>query len=254
VRKTALGEAAEKAGKKAAKRSGDSAVAKLTEMVGGVRRFRSEPPLLVRVPDDEHDRVVHDFAPVYAEYLATLSPERVALLGRFSFTDIAHKVVGVGSVGTRAIALLMQSGDGEPLILQIKQAQQSVLEPYTGTSKYRESGKRVVVGQKVMQATGDPFLGWCRTGGEEDLDFYIRQLRDMKGSIETVGLTPEALKIYGQVCGAVLARAHARAGSSSLIAGYLGEDATFEEAVADFAVAYSALNDRDYAALKASMA
>lgn len=103
-----------------------------------------------------------------------------------------------------------------------------------------------------MQATGDPFLGWCRTGGEEPLDFYVRQLRDMKGSIETVGLSPEALLIYAQICGAVLARAHARSGSSSLISGYLGPDETFEEAVADFGIAYAGINQTDYERLKAT--
>ncbi len=253
LRKTALGEAAAKAGKKAHKRSGDSAVAKLTGMVDGRRRFLDDPPLVVRVPDSDRERVTVELAGIYAQYLATVGPDRIALLGRFSFVDIAHKVVGVGSVGTRAIALLMESGDGEPLILQIKQAQQSVLEPYTGASRFPEAGKRVVVGQRVMQATGDPFLGWCRTTGEEELDFYVRQLRDMKGSIETVGLTPDALGIYAEICGAVLARAHARSGSSSLISGYLGDDETFEEAVADFAVGYSALNTHDYERLKATM-
>lgn len=253
VKDTDLGKAAKAAGKKATKRSGDSAVAKLTEVVDGDRRFLNDPPLLVRVPDDDRDRVIGDLAEIYAQYLATLSPDRISLLTRFSFDDVAHKVVGVGSVGTRAIVLLMSSGDEEPLILQIKQAQQSVLEPYTGASRFSEAGRRVVAGQRVMQATGDPFLGWCRSVGAESLDFYVRQLRDMKGSIETVGLTPEALVIYSRICGAVLARAHARSGSSSLIAGYLGEDDTFEESLADFGVAYSALNSHDYAALKATV-
>lgn len=254
VKDTALGKAAKEAGKKASKRSGDSAVAKLTEVVDGDRRFLDDPPLLVRVPEDDRDRVIADLSEIYAQYLATLAPDRISLLTRFSFDDVAHKVVGVGSVGTRAIVLLMSSGDEEPLILQIKQAQQSVLEPYTSASRFSESGRRVVVGQRVMQATGDPFLGWCRSVGAESLDFYVRQLRDMKGSIETVGLTPEALAIYARICGAVLARAHARSGSSSLIAGYLGEDNTFEEAVADFGQAYSALNSHDYQALRASLA
>ncbi len=253
VKDTALGKAAKEAGKKASKRSGDSAVAKLTEVVDGKRRFLSDPPLVVRVSDDDRDRVISELAEIYAQYLATLSPDRIALLGRFSFDDVAHKVVGVGSVGTRAIVLLMSSGDEEPLILQIKQAQQSVLEPYTGASRFSEAGRRVVTGQKVMQATGDPFLGWCRSVGAESLDFYVRQLRDMKGSIETVGLTPEALNIYARICGAVLARAHARSGSSSLIAGYLGEEDTFEEALADFGEGYSALNDHDYGALQATI-
>ncbi len=253
VKKTALGKTAEKAGKKAASRSGDSAVAKLTEVVDGKRRFLSDPPLLVRVHEDDRDRVNLEMADIYAQYLATLPPDRIALLTRFSFLDIAHKVVGVGSVGTRAIALLMESGDHEPLILQIKQAQQSVLEPYTSASRLQSAGQRVVVGQRVMQATGDPFLGWCQAQGGDTVDFYVRQLRDMKGSIETVGLSPEALQVYAQICGSVLARAHARSGSSSLITGYLGEDETFEEAVTDFAVAYSAINTQDFTALRATL-
>lgn len=253
VRSTALGKTAEKAGKKAAKRGGDSAVAKLTEVVDGQRRFLSDPPLLVRVPDDERGDVVEKLADLYAYYLATLPADRTVLLSRFSFIDIAHKVVGVGSVGTRAIVMLMQSGDREPLILQIKQAQQSVLEPYTGASRFTEHGRRVVVGQRVMQATGDPFLGWTRTTGEESLDFFVRQLRDMKGSIETVGLTPDALDVYARICGAVLARSHARGGSASLITGYLGEGEAFEEAMADFGTGYSALNAHDYEALKATL-
>jgi uncharacterized protein (DUF2252 family) len=254
VRNTSLGKAAEKAGKKAGKRTGDSAVAKLTETVDGRRRFRADPPLVVPVPDADVDRVERELAEIYAQYLTTLPADRISLLLRFSFRDIAHKVVGVGSVGTRAIVVLMESGDGEPLILQVKQATTSVLEPYLGASRFPESGKRVVVGQRVMQATGDPFLGWCHSFGEHPFDFYVRQLRDMKGSIETVGLDPDALRIYGQICAAVLARAHARGGNPSLITGYLGDDETFEQAVADFAMGYSAFNSADYAALRATMA
>ena len=253
VRNTALGKAAEKAGKKAEKRSRDSAVAKLTEVVDGRRRFLADPPLLVPVAHDDRDDVVANLAELYAQYLGTLPPDRIALLTRFSFVDIAHKVVGVGSVGTRAIVLLLTSGDGEPLILQIKEAQKSVLEPYTGASRFTEAGRRVVTGQRVMQATGDPFLGWSRSVGAESVDFYVRQLRDMKGSIETVGLTPEALNIYARICGSVLARAHARSGGASVITGYLGHEDTFDEAIADFAVTYSDLNTHDYTALKATL-
>ena len=253
VRNTALGKAAEKAGKKAEKRSRDSAVAKLTEVVDGRRRFLADPPLLVPVAHDDRDDVVANLAELYAQYLGTLPPDRIALLTRFSFVDIAHKVVGVGSVGTRAIVLLMTSGDGEPLILQIKEAQQSVLERYTGASRFTEAGRRVVTGQRVMQATGDPFLGWSRSVGAESVDFYVRQLRDMKGSIETVGLTPDALNIYARICGSVLARAHARSGNASLISGYLGDEDTFDEAISDFAIGYSDLNTHDYGALKATL-
>jgi len=253
VRNTSLGKAAEKAGKKAEKRGRDSAVAKLTEVVDGRRRFLSDPPLLVPVRHEDREDVVANLAELYAQYLGTLPPDRIALLTRFSFVDIAHKVVGVGSVGTRAIVLLMTSGDGEPLILQIKEAQQSVLERYTGASRFTEAGRRVVTGQRVMQATGDPFLGWSRSVGAESVDFYVRQLRDMKGSIETVGLTPDALNIYARICGSVLARAHARSGNASLISGYLGDEDTFDEAISDFAIGYSDLNTHDYGALKATL-
>lgn len=254
VRQTSLGKAAEKAGKKAGRRTGDSAVAKLTEVVDGKRQFRPDPPLVVRVPDEDRERVERDFAEIYARYLATLPPDRIALLMQFSYLDIAHKVVGVGSVGTRAIAVLLESGDKDPLILQFKQAGQSVLENYLTPSNFSESGKRVVVGQRVMQIVGDPFLGWCRSTGDHPFDFYGRQLRDMKGSIETVGLSPDALQVYARICGAVLARAHARGGDPSKITGYLGEEATFDEAVADFAMGYADLNERDYEALKATLA
>lgn len=229
-------------------------MAKLTEVVDGKRQFRPDPPLVVRVPDEDRERVERDFAEIYARYLATLPPDRIALLMQFSYLDIAHKVVGVGSVGTRAIAVLLESGDKDPLILQFKQAGQSVLENYLTPSNFSESGKRVVVGQRVMQTVGDPFLGWCRSTGDHPFDFYGRQLRDMKGSIETVGLSPDALQVYARICGAVLARAHARGGDPSKITGYLGEEATFDEAVADFAMGYADLNERDYEALKATLA
>lgn len=253
VKDSALAKAAEKAGKKAQKRGGDSAVVRLTGTKGNQRHFIADPPLVVPVADDDRDRVIGELSQLYAHYLSTLPADRVLLLSRFSFRDIAHKVVGVGSVGTRAIVLLLESGDGEPLILQIKQAQQSVLEPYTADSKFSEAGRRVVVGQRLMQATGDPFLGWARSVGAESLDFYVRQLRDMRGSIETVGLSPEALTLYGTLCGAVLARAHARAGSAPLISGYLGTDDTFDQALADFGLAYSPINDHDFGMLKATL-
>ena len=157
-----------------------------------------------------------------------------------------------GSVGTRALVLLLESGDGEPLLLQVKQANESVLEPYLGASVFDNHGKRVVVGQRVMQTTGDPFLGWAK-GTQAMGDFYVRQLKDMKGSIDVTLLDKEGLIGYGQVCGAVLARAHARAGDASLVTGYLGESTDFDEAVADFSMAYAQINASDHAALVASI-
>lgn len=252
LRKSSLGKATAKASRKSRTRTGDSAVLKLTEVVDGQSRFRSEPPLLVPVPNSKMDEVIAEVAPIYAQYLATLPADRVSLLIRYSFLDLARKVVGVGSVGTRALVMLLASGDGDQLVLQIKQANTSVLAPYLGASRFDNEGKRVVIGQRVLQATGDPFLGWCRGGEDAPFDFYVRQLRDMKGGIEASELDVEGLNDYGLVCGAVLARAHARAGDAAMISGYLGEDDQFDQAVADFAVAYASITDQDHAALVAA--
>jgi hypothetical protein len=251
--KTSLRQATIKASEKSRKSNTDSAAQKLTEVVGGKRRFRSDPPLLAPVPEAEFDDVVHRLSPVYEEYLRTMQPDRIALLAKYSFVDIAHKVVGVGSVGTRAIVLLVESGDKEPLLLQIKQANASVLEPYLGASRFDNAGKRVVYGQRVMQAAGDPLLGWTRGSSESSPDYYVRQLKDMKASIEVELLDKEGLIGYGQVCGAVLARAHARAGDASIISGYLGEGEEFDDAVAEFSLAYAKINESDHAALVAAI-
>jgi uncharacterized protein (DUF2252 family) len=195
-------------------------------------------------------------AQTFRRYLSTLPPDRAVLLLRYSFVDLAHKVVGVGSVGTRALVMLLESGDAEPLILQIKQANASVLAGYVeagpllGTQEQeRHEGRRVVAGQRLMQATGDPFLGWTRGDAHAPVDFYVRQLRDMKGSFDLETLAGEDLAVYGQLCGAVLARAHARAGDASLLSGYLGETDEFDEALGDFSVAYADRTDADHAAL-----
>jgi uncharacterized protein (DUF2252 family) len=247
--KSTLRKATIKASNKSRRSTSETAVLKLTEVVEGQRRFRSDPPILTPVPPDEFDDVVARFAPVYEDYLRTLPADRIALLAKFGFVDMAHKVVGVGSVGTRALVLLLESGDGEPLLLQVKQANASVLEPYLGASVFDHAGKRVVIGQRVMQSTGDPFLGWTRGRQHEHNDFYVRQLKDMKASIDVPLLDKDGLAQYGRVCGAVLARSHARAGDPSTITGYLGESEEFDTAVADFAVAYATLNASDHAAL-----
>jgi uncharacterized protein (DUF2252 family) len=252
--KSSLRKATIKASDKAGKSTSASAVLKLTEVVDGRRRFQSDPPLLTPVPDRELDDVLDRFAAVYGDYLATLPADRIALLAHYSFVDIAHKVVGVGSVGTRAIVLLLESGDGEPLLLQIKQANASVLAPYLGQSAFDNEGKRVVIGQRMMQAAGDPFLGWTRGSAKTPHDFYVRQLKDMKGSIEVELLDKEGMVGYGRVTGAVLARAHARTGDASLVSGYLGESTAFDDAVAEFSMAYASVNERDHAALVASIA
>ena len=248
--KTELAKAARQARKKSRTRTSDTATEKLTERGPEGRQFRTEPPILVRVGDDRREEVVARLTSLYTKYLGTLPPDRVALLARYSFVDVAHKVVGVGSVGTRALVLLLESGDGEPLMLQVKQAGESVLAPYLGASRFAHGGQRVVLGQQAMQATGDPFLGWA---SGLDRDYFVRQLKDMKGSIEPDLLSATSLRQYARLCGAVLARAHARTGDPSLIAGYLGDESTFDKAVAEFAVGYAAITDADHSALLASM-
>ena len=194
-----------KATDKSRKSTTDSALFKLTEVVDGKRRFRSRPADPTPVPAHEFDDVVDRFGPVYEEYLCTLQADRIALLAKYSFVDIAHKVVGVGSVGTRAVVLLLESGDGEPLLLQVKQANPSVLEPYLGraSSTTRQAGG---VGQRVMQAAGIRSSAGPRGSAKTPHDFYVRQLKDMKGSIDVTLLDKEGLDRHGQVCGVVLAR------------------------------------------------
>lgn len=244
-----LKKAIKKASEKARGKNSDSALTKLTEGVNGERRFRSDPPLLVPVPDEEEAEVTRNLAPVFVEYIRTLAPAQAALLARYSFSHIAFKVVGVGSVGTRAYVLLLESGNGDPLILQAKQANPSVLEEYVGESGFANHGQRVVAGTRMMQATGDPFLGWCHGGDAVPYDFYFRQLWDMKGSIDTAKLGVEGLTAYARVCGAVLARAHARAGDAALISGYLGTTDGFDVAIAEYAMTYADITERDHAQL-----
>lgn len=249
-----LGDAVERAEKKSKRRDSLSGAAKLTILEDGHRRFQSDPPLLVPVPDDQVDQVTAGLAQAYRDYLGTISIDRVALLGRFSFVELAHKVVGVGSVGTHALLMLLESGDGEPLLLQLKQAGPSVLEAYLPPSPFPNAGQRVVAGQRAMQVSGDPFLGWCRGGERAPHDFYIRQLQDHKGGIDLAGLDKRALRHYARICGSVLARAHAKVGDAATIAGYLGETEEFDQAVADFAVGYADITIADHTRLVAETA
>jgi uncharacterized protein (DUF2252 family) len=249
LRGTSLFADAKKAGRASSRNTGDVAVGKLTEVVDGRRRFRSKPPLLVPVTEQVAPGLAARSAEVFRSYLATLPPDRAVLLLRYSMVDLAQKVVGVGSVGTRALVLLLQSGDCEPLLLQLKQAGPSVLAPHLDPTPAAHQGERVVLGQRLMQATGDPFLGWTRGSEHAPYDFYVRQLRDMKGSFDLEGLTAEDLTLYARLCGAVLARAHARAGDASTISGYLGETDEFDQAVAAFAAAYADRTDADHARL-----
>jgi uncharacterized protein (DUF2252 family) len=192
---------------------------------------------------------------VLAQYRQTLSADRQALLDRYRFVDFARKVVGVGSVGTRAwIVLLLGRDGGDPLFLQAKEALASVLAPYTGVRQRISNGERVVNGQRLMQASSDIFLGWDSPTGLDGVrrDYYFRQLRDWKGSANVEQMEPRSLEIYARMCAHTLARAHARSGDRVAIASYLGSSDTFDRAIADFAEAYADRNEQDHAALSAA--
>jgi uncharacterized protein (DUF2252 family) len=243
-------------------RSKDSlrALAKLTETVDGELRFRHEPPLLVPGEELVQDRKGYDIeellASVLVAYRDTLPADRQHLLDRYRFRQIARKVVGVGSVGTRAwVVLLTGEDDGDPLFLQAKEAQASVLEPYAGASQYRSHGRRVVEGQRLMQAASDIFLGWCPAVGLDGAQrhFYVRQLWDWKRSAEIERLTPRTFDVYARLCGWTLARAHARSGDRVAIAAYLGGGDGFDRAIAAFSEAYADQNERDHEALLAAI-
>ncbi|MGW2559447.1 DUF2252 domain-containing protein [Streptomyces sp. NPDC001514] len=234
---------------KARHRTNLQAMEKLTELVDGRRRIVYDPPLLesLDMPDAASVRKI------LSDYRSTLPEERRVLLDRFQFVEAARKVVGVGSVGTRCfVALMTGRDDRDPLFLQIKEAQRSVLEPHLPKSSYKHQGQRVVAGQKLLQAASDIFLGWV--SGPAGRHFYWRQLRDMKGSAAVAGMSPGLLRAYAGLCGWALARGHARTGERIAIAAYLGASDTFDRAMADFAVAYADRTVADHAALKAAIA
>jgi uncharacterized protein (DUF2252 family) len=225
---------------KARQRTSLQALSKLTTVQDGRRVILEDPPVVVRLSDEQLAQARR----FVKAYLNTLEPDRALLLDRYDFVDAALKVVGVGSVGTRCfVVLLAGRADLDPLFLQIKEAQPSVLAPHVGRSRYANQGRRVVVGQRIMQAAGDAFLGWARAG---EFDVYVRQLRDMKGSVPLDDARPGDLSPYGRLCGAALARAHSRAGEPALIAGYLGSSSAFDESLAAFARDYAEQNERDY--------
>ena len=234
------------------------AVGKLTTVVDGQRRIISQPPLIVPVeevfPDAQADAIYQLLNTVLGKYRRTLQSDRRHLLEQFTMVQAARKVVGVGSVGTRAYVLLMDALDGvEPLFLQAKEAQPSVLAEYAGRSQYNNQGERAVAGQHLMQAESDIFLGWTRVPNPLDgidRDFYVRQLKDWKFSVPIEQMLPKGLEMYARLCGATLARAHARSGDRIALAAYLGGSAKFDQAIADFAETYADQNERDYAALK----
>jgi uncharacterized protein (DUF2252 family) len=225
------------------------ATASLTAVVDGEWRIKDDPPVVTHI---ETPGGAAALAETFSDYRATLAENRRELVERYRFVDFALKVVGVGSVGTRCFVVLLEGRDqGDALLLQVKEATASVLEPYVEGTRHGNHGERVVVGQRLMQATPDIFLGWTRGPGGRD--FYFRQLWDMKGSVDTATLRLPGMAFYGMLCARSLARAHARSGDSIAIAAYLGNGDTFDGAVADFAEAYADQNDRDHAAFKAAI-
>jgi uncharacterized protein (DUF2252 family) len=230
---------------------------RLTHVVDGEPRIVSDPPLIVPIEELVSpqqlavlDEAIHT---VIRSYRRTLTGDRRRLLERFRYVHAARKVVGVGSVGTRAwIALMLGDDKGDPLFLQLKEAEDSVLEPYLGKSEYANHGQRVVEGQRLMQSASDIMLGWFRTQGIDGVqrDFYIRQLWDGKGSAIVEAMNPSSMSAYARVCGWTLARAHARSGDAAAIASYLGSGSSFDRAMAVFAETYADQNEADYAALR----
>jgi len=236
------------------------ALSRLTHEVDGRMRLRSDPPLLVParelLSDEERGRYAQAVGEALRDYRASLPHDRQAVYDLYRFRDIARKVVGVGSVGTRAwVMLFFGRDDRDPLFLQAKQAQASVLERFVGRSRYRRAGRRVVEGQRLMQAVSDVLLGWYDVTGfdGQHYDYYVRQLWDGKGSFRVETLAADAWHGYAQMCAWVLARAHARSGDRIAIAAYLGAGDVFDRAIADFAAAYAEQNLLDYEALRAAV-
>ena len=246
---------------KARRKNSLRAVTKLTERVDGALRFRSVPPLLVPlrdVFDESHPQTQDEWVrELIGEYADSLDEDRRYLFGTYKFVDLARKVVGVGSVGTRATVFLLVGRDGQdPLVLQAKEAQASVLEPYVGPSEYANHGERVVRGQRLSQAASDIFLSWTRSMGLDghEHDFYVRQLWDWKASIDLSTMSEWGLHAYTRACGWSMARAHARSGDRLAIAAYLGGRAEFDKAIARFASAYADQNELDYERLNQAVA
>jgi len=250
-----------KAMAKARTRDSMQVLKKLTTVVDGQRRINSNPPLVVPIEDLSDDRSADEIMAwmrsLLTQYRRTLSADRRHLMGEFRLVGVARKVVGVGSVGTRAWILLLEADGGqEPLFLQAKEAQRSVLADYCGASKYRNEGQRVVAGQHLMQAASDIFLGWQRVDSGLDglqRDFYVRQLRDWKYSAAIEEMVLPGLVAYAELCGWTLARAHARSGDRYAISGYLGKTDKFDRAMAKFAERYADRTEQDHAALAAAV-
>jgi len=251
---------AEKALAKAHTRDSLQALSKLGEVVDGHYRIKSQPPVVVPLREIglannmSAEQIEHVIREQFREYRSTLADDRRHLLERFEIIDVARKVVGVGSVGTRGFIALLQGRDADdPLFLQVKEATRSVLEDHLPKSRYNNPGERVVQGQRAMQAASDIYLGWTK-GVQEDRYFYWRQLRDMKASAVVEGMSALVLSFYGTLCGWTLARAHARTGDSVALAEYLGQDDSFDQAIADFSERYADQNEKDYQEFTAAIA
>lgn len=230
---------------KAKKRIGDYLLPKLTATVGGRQRLLDQPPILFHVHEQEHEQRIRQGVEAYRQ---SLSDERRILFDRYRLEDIAVKVVGIGSVGTRCFVGLLISPENHALLLQFKEACPSVLEPYAGKSCYDNHAQRVVMGQRLIQSSSDIFLGWAHVISS-GRDFFVRQLRDMKMSAPIEGATLQQFNLYAELCGWTLARAHARSGDAALISGYLGKSDSFDKAIGDFALSYADQTGRDHSAL-----
>jgi uncharacterized protein (DUF2252 family) len=230
---------------KAKLQTADHIFPKMAETVNGRTRIVDHPPLIYHPKSSEVIR--KGVTAMFHWYRETLPSERRIILDRYHIVDVARKVVGVGSVGTRCAVALLMAGERDPLLLQFKEARASVLEPYAGKSRYENHGERVVTGQRMLQAASDVFLGWTRD--DEGRDYYFRQLRDMKMKVDLERITKGDWFEYAEICGWTLARAHARTGDAAIIGGYLGKNDRFDSAIADFAGDYADQTERDHAAL-----
>ncbi len=218
---------------------------RITGLVDGRRRIVDQPPLIFHFPEPRYTEA--GVPKLLSEYCKTLPAHMVRLLNCYHFEDFAFKVVGVGSVGTCSFIVLLLAGSDDPLLLQVKEARPSVLEPYAGKSEFNHQGQRVVVGQRLMQSASDMFLGWMTS--QNGTQYYVRQLRDMKYSIPLEGMKADFQARYATVCGWVLARAHAKGGDAAMITGYLGRKDLFDVALGKFALAYADQTERDYDSL-----
>jgi uncharacterized protein (DUF2252 family)/NTP pyrophosphatase (non-canonical NTP hydrolase) len=240
--------------RKAQQRTSLKAMTKFCDQIDGEYKIRPDHPMIIRFPIERNPEMLNELRSAVALYQETLPADRREVLRRYYFGDFARKVVGVGSVGTEAFVLLLL-GDraDEPLFLQVKEAQESVLAPFAGPSEYQHQGERVARGQRMIQAATDEFLGWTRgvgsSGHPERKDYYVRQLRDMKGSMDVPAMDQDQLIYYAELCGWSLARGHARTGRATLISGYLGTTSEFDKAIAEFSVAYAEQNEKDFQCL-----